>query len=103
MKIMIRLMPLFGQDPHHFGRNKDVDLTELTRREHPVHAIIKLGKESVETRSRAIACHASQDSGQQRSWFFKIVEMIAKLRGAKDYFMRVYPPPNNRRREKDLF
>src|SRR4030042_6757296 len=24
MKIMVRLMPIFGQDPHHFGRNKAI-------------------------------------------------------------------------------
>ncbi|MFH1485765.1 MAG: PIG-L family deacetylase, partial [Chloroflexota bacterium] len=28
LKMMVRLMPLFGQDPRHFGRNKDIDLTK---------------------------------------------------------------------------
>ena len=26
MKVMLKLMPLFRQDPHHFGRNRDIDL-----------------------------------------------------------------------------
>ncbi len=103
MKIMIRLMPLFGQDPHHFGRNKDVDLTKITGIEHPVHAIIKLGKESVEARNKAIACHASQSSGRQRAWLFRIIEMIEKIRGPRDYFVRVCPPPKSKRKERDLF
>ena len=103
MKTMIRLMPLFGQDPHHFGRNKDVDLTKMMGIEYPVHAIIHLGKEAVETRNKAIACHASQTGGGQRSWMFRIIELFSKLRGPRDYFTRDYPPPNSQRKEKDLF
>ena len=26
LRLAVRLMPLFGQDPRHFGRNKDVDI-----------------------------------------------------------------------------
>lgn len=103
MKIMVRLMPLFGQDPHHFGRNKDVDLTKMVGIEYPVHAVIHLSREAIETRIKAIACHASQSSGQGRPWLFRMVEMIGKIRGPRDYFFRVYPSPDGDIREKDLF
>ena len=104
MKLMVRLMPLFGQDPHHFGRNRDVDLTQITGTEYPVHAVIRPGKEAAITRSKAIACHASQSVGGQRhSWPFKIMEIGNRIRGPRDYFFRDYPPPGSRRKEKDLF
>lgn len=103
MKIMVRLMPLFGQDPHHYGRNKDVDLTRMMGIEYPVHAVIRLSREAVDTRSKAIACHASQSSGQRRPWLFRTFEMLSKLQGPRDCYFRVYPSPDGKRREKDLF
>lgn len=103
MKTIIRLMPLFGQDPHHFGRNRDVDLTKMTGNDYPVHAVIKHSKKAVETRSQAMACHESQTSGVQRVWPFKVMELLGSLRGSKDYFVRLYPTPDNKRKEKDLF
>ena len=103
MKVIIRLMPLFGQDPHHFGRNKDVDLTKMAEREYPVHAVVRLSKKAVELRNRAVACHASQSSGPGRPGFFRIMEMMSRFRRPRDYFVRMYPPPNRKRKEKDLF
>ena len=103
MRMMIRLMPLFGQDPHHFGRNGDVDLTKTTNVDHPIHAVIRLKKQAIEIRSRAIACHASQSSGRGRPGLFRILEIIEKIRGPRDNFMREYPPPIHQHREKDLF
>ncbi|MFC2014856.1 PIG-L family deacetylase, partial [Chloroflexota bacterium] len=106
MKIMVKLMPLFGQDPHHFGRNRDIDLTRTTSVNYPVHAIIRLKEESVEIRNKAAACHASQGmggGGRRRPGLFMMLQMIDKFRGPRDYFMREYPSPNGRRKEKDLF
>ncbi len=102
MKVMIALMPLFGQDPHHFGRNRDVDLTKISRISYPVNAVVHVNKKAVEQRAKAIACHASQSSGPRRGGLFRVLEIIEKLRGPRDHFMRAYPPPNSRR-EKDLF
>jgi LmbE family N-acetylglucosaminyl deacetylase len=102
IKMMVRLMPLFGQDPHHFGRNKDVDLTRMSGAEYPVHAVISLKKHSIMVRNKAVACHASQIGGRSRPLLFRILEIVDKVRGSKDYFMRDYPRPT-RRREKDLF
>lgn len=103
MRIIIRLMPLLGQDPHHFGRNRDVDLTRLTNVDYPVHAVIRLKKPAIEIRNRAVACHASQNGGRRRLSLFRILEIIGKIRGPRDSFMREYPPPVRQRLEEDLF
>lgn len=104
MRVMVKLMPLFGQDPHHFGRNGDVDLTKTTSVDYPIHAVIRLSKRAVETRNRAVACHASQSGGgRRRPGLFRMMELIGKIQGPRDSFMREYPPPLNGRREKDLF
>ncbi len=39
-KAMVRIMPLFGQDPTAFGRNKDINFVEIAQWEMPVHARI---------------------------------------------------------------
>jgi len=103
-RLMVRLMPLFGHDPHHFGRNKDIDLTRMTSIEYPINAIIRLPKQAVETRGRAAACHASQGGGRgPRVGPFLVIRLMEKLRGPRDYFMRAYPPPVGKHRERDLF
>ena len=40
LKVITRVMPLFGQDPTAIGRNKDINLVEISRWEKPVHAMI---------------------------------------------------------------
>ncbi|MFC2005469.1 PIG-L deacetylase family protein [Chloroflexota bacterium] len=103
MKMMVRLMPLFGQDPHHFGRNGDVDLTKINDVEYPIHAVIRLKKQAIEIRDKAVACHTSQSGGRRRSGLFRIIKIIEKIRGPRDCFIRAYPPPTIRCKEKDLF
>ena len=103
MKIMVKLMPLFGQDPHHFGRNKDIDLARRLAAEYPVNAVIRLKKPSVMVRNKAAACHASQGGGRFGGGPFRLLRIIDRLKGPRDYFMRGYPSPNGRRQEKDLF
>ena len=100
-RLMVKLMALFGQDLHHFGRNRDIDITKTMDVEYPFHAVIRPTKQAREIRVRAAACHASQGGGQPRRGplLFRINEMF---RRQQDYFMREYPPPT-RRREKDLF
>ena len=65
MRVMIKLMPLFGRDPRHFGRNGDVDLTRMTGEEAPIHAIVRLNKQAVEARRKAVASHPSQSTGRE--------------------------------------
>ena len=103
MKVMVKIMPLFGQNPHQAGRNKDIDLTRMLDTNYPVHAIIRLHKQSLQIRNKAAACHASQGGGRPRQGPFRVFQIIEKLRGQRDYFMRDYPPPPNQRPERDLF
>jgi N-acetyl-1-D-myo-inositol-2-amino-2-deoxy-alpha-D-glucopyranoside deacetylase len=100
-RLMIKLMPLFGEDPHHFGRNRDVDITKAMDAKYPIHAVVRPTKQAREIRVRAAACHASQGGGQPRRvpLLFRINEMF---RRQQDYFMREYPPPTTHV-EKDLF
>lgn len=101
LKIAVRLMPLFGQDPRHFGRNKDIDILDLVESgDFPVHTRIRY--RGVETnRETASACHASQlPGGPPRRGVFA---WISRLVPATDPFMRAYPPAEEGLREKDLF
>jgi LmbE family N-acetylglucosaminyl deacetylase len=101
MRLMVKLMPLFGQNPRHFGRNKDIDLTKTIGVEYSFHAVVRPTKQASEIRVRAAACHVSQGGGQRHRGplLFRINEMF---RRQQDYFMREYPPPT-RHLEKDLF
>jgi LmbE family N-acetylglucosaminyl deacetylase len=110
MKMMIKLMPLFGQNPHKFGRNKDIDLTNIVNAEYPIHAFVRLSKKALEVRNKAAACHASQGGGRPPGRGFglfgfvnSLFRVANRIFGYKDYFMRAYPSPDGRRRESDLF
>jgi N-acetyl-1-D-myo-inositol-2-amino-2-deoxy-alpha-D-glucopyranoside deacetylase len=103
MRMAVRLMPLFGLDPRHAGRNRDIDFTKTMGVDYPVHAIVRHKKESVLIRNKAAACHSSQGGGMPARWGpFRIIRFIDRFRGPRDYFMREYPPPG-KKREKDLF
>jgi len=99
MKLLVRLMPLFGKNPRKWGRNEDIDLLALASEDFPVHAVINykdVGKLKVE----ASACHASQGgAGLSRG----LSSWLMRLRAEKDNFMRAYPAPKRGQREKDLF
>jgi LmbE family N-acetylglucosaminyl deacetylase len=103
MKIAVRLMPLLGQNPRKFGRNKDIDLTKMLDVKYPVHALVRLKTDSLAIRDGASACHASQGGGRPRPGPFRIFRLIESLRGQRDYFMRDYPPVTSKHLEKDLF
>jgi LmbE family N-acetylglucosaminyl deacetylase len=103
MKLAIHLMPLFGQDPKHFGRNKDIDFTKIIGVDFPVNTVIRLSKKAVKMRDDASSCHASQLGGRRsRSFIFRILGFIESLRGPRDHFIRAYPPPSAKR-EFDLY
>jgi LmbE family N-acetylglucosaminyl deacetylase len=98
-KYLVKMMPLFGLDPTQFGKNKDIDLTQVINREYPTHALISY--RSVEKqRDQAAACHASQGGPRTTN---PILRMMNHLFGKKDSYMRAYPPPIKGQVEKDLF
>jgi N-acetyl-1-D-myo-inositol-2-amino-2-deoxy-alpha-D-glucopyranoside deacetylase len=102
LKLAVKLMPLFGQDPHRFGRNKDIDLTKMIGENYPVNAVVRHTKRSLIMRNQASACHASQGGAGPRKGPFRLLRLWEKFSGARDYFMREYPAPT-KKREKDLF
>jgi hypothetical protein len=99
LKFMVRMLKFLGRDPHHFGKNKDIDLAALVETEYPVHAVIRLNKTAIKARDEAAACHISQSGGSPRRG---IMGVVSWLFGQKDSFTRMYPPPG-KNKEKDLF
>jgi N-acetyl-1-D-myo-inositol-2-amino-2-deoxy-alpha-D-glucopyranoside deacetylase len=95
----VRLMPLFGKDPHHFGLNGDIDLVSLAAADFPVHARINY-KEVLELKEAASACHASQGSMGASSGLMRFA--FRRVSGV-DQFMRAFPPPEPGHKERDLF
>ncbi len=100
MRLMLRLMPLFGQDPHRMGQNRDVDLGGIAAVEYPVHAAIKLNRQAIETRKKAIACHFSQIGGKRRLSLRSVIEIFGRH---SEFYMRAYPEVKGKCNEKDLF
>ena len=101
LKVAIKLLPLFGQNPHRFGRDKNIDITSMVKEEFPVHAAIPITRESVRIRSKAESCYRSQIGGGRRGMV--LLRLANKLFGRRDLYMRAYPPVNGRQREIDLF
>jgi len=88
LRLMVRLMPLFGKDPTKFGRNEDVNLKELAEVDFPVHVRLNITPVA-KIKREASRQHASQDGAQmRRGW----MGLIAKALGEHEEFMRAYPP-----------
>ncbi len=100
LKVTIKLMRFFGQDPHHFGQNKDVDLASVAEANFPIHAVIRPTKAAVRIRNEAMLCYTSQrGSGPPRR---NLLFLFRRFLGQRESFMRAYPPVNGGR-EHDLF
>jgi N-acetyl-1-D-myo-inositol-2-amino-2-deoxy-alpha-D-glucopyranoside deacetylase/mycothiol S-conjugate amidase len=94
MKIAVKLMPLFGQDPHKFGRNHDIDFTEMVETEFPIHARIQINKRFAAIRTEASSCYRSQlGGGPPRRGFFRFFSIFSVN---QDCYMRAYPEAKGR-------
>jgi LmbE family N-acetylglucosaminyl deacetylase len=94
----VRLLPLFGKDPHHWGRNGDVDLASLAVEDFPVHAMVDISAVQ-ELKTEASLCHESQGgSGMVRG----LMGWLGRIGGSREAFMRAYPEPDRKVHEKDL-
>ena len=99
LKWAARLMPLWGKDPRKWGRNEDIDLTDLLV-DFPIHVKVNI-KPVMDIKREASAQHASQGGGLSRvrglfgfmNWLF----------GGEENYMQVYPPANGSVRKRDLF
>ena len=100
LKWAVRLMPLLGQDPRHFGRNKDIDILDLAQSgDFPIHARINY-RAVMSERDAAAACHSSQTAGGPTRGPMRWARWLV---GTYDYYMRAYPEAPKRLREMDLF
>lgn len=101
LRRMVSLMRLTGRDPTKLGRNKDIDLTLLTRdADTPPHVTINY-RSVQERKDRADACHASQEGG--RFSRFSLLDFVTRLLGRSDSFTRAHPPVGDDFRATDLF
>ena len=103
IRFNIRLLRMLGKDPSKYGKNQDIDLTQLAEDDFPVHVRISYGPHNT-AKLAASACHASQGGmGLTRG----PMRLIAWLLGrrAEDQFMQAYPPPgeNQASQKDDLF
>ncbi len=99
LRMAVRVMPIFGQDPHRFGRNKDIDIASFAVEDFPIHAVIdysRVAKERVE----AARCHASQGGTAMSSG---LQGWIMRLGRSRELFMQAYPEPVDGKKVKDLF
>ena len=93
-----RVLPWIGQDPRHFGKNRDIDITALAEMDFPVHAKIDI-RPVLEVKQKASACHSSQGGGAMagfQRWFSRLV-------GGAETYMRAHPLPPPAQTERDLF
>jgi LmbE family N-acetylglucosaminyl deacetylase len=101
LRLAVRLLPLFGRDPRHFGRNRDIDITSLVADGNfPTHARVDYRRVQ-EIKNEASLCHTSQlDGPSLRSGPMRWTRYLF---GSHDHFMRAEPPVLNSTVEKDLF
>jgi LmbE family N-acetylglucosaminyl deacetylase len=100
IRFNVRLLKLLGKDPAKYGRNQDIDLTQMAV-EFPIHARINYSNEK-EKKADASSCHASQLGGGLTRG---LIRVLARLMGAgiDDQFMQAYPEPESDKVLSDLF
>ena len=101
LKWAIRLMPFFGKDPRKWGRNGDIDLTDLIAG-FPIHVKVNI-KLVAELKRIASAQHASQGGGVTTTRL-SLFGFMNWLFGGVETYMQAYPPVNgNFTQKQDLF
>ncbi len=100
LKFAVKVLPLFGKDPHKFGSNGDIDLVLIAEVNFPTHARIDF-RSVLKKKEQAGACHASQGGGRMGGG---IITLLMRLFSGYDTFMRAYPPVEDGEKvAKDLF
>ena len=102
VKPVLALLRLAGRDPRKWGRNEDIDLTEVFKTRFPIDAKVNY-KSVAAIKAEAISCHASQLDPDASSQGL-VGALLRLLRsGTVETFMRSDPPVTNGRVEQDLF
>jgi len=99
LRLAVRVMPLFGQNPRKFGHNGDIDMQSIAEVDFPTHAKIDI-RTVQHIKAAASACHASQGGvGMRRG----VMGLFIKLFGEYEEYMQAYPQiPKNWKVAKDL-
>jgi LmbE family N-acetylglucosaminyl deacetylase len=88
LRLATRLMPLFGHDPHKWGRNGDVDLASIVNVDFPTHARVDI-RPVAEIKAQAGACHESQGGITMRRG---LMGFAFRLMDGHEQYMQAYPP-----------
>ncbi len=100
VQVAMLMMRLRGMDPTKAGRNKDIDLSKIGVDPKLITTTIDY-RRYWETKRLASFQHGSQGGGT--SFGRMLPQVIQKQLFGRETFMRAYPPPSPRLREKDLF
>lgn len=100
VKMAVRIMQLTGKNPREMGRNKDIDLVEISGWETPVHARVDVAA-YLGRKEAASQAHASQYSGGP-GFFRMIPEFLRARMLGTESFTRAFPAPPPVT-EQDLF
>ncbi len=87
---LVRLLPLFGGDPEHAGRNHDINLRAAAERQLPVTTVIDIAR-VYDAKERATACHVSQAPGRRSMWG-RMPRWLIRRQQARETFYRASPP-----------
>ncbi|NIS80371.1 MAG: GlcNAc-PI de-N-acetylase [Anaerolineales bacterium] len=98
MRLLVRLMPLFGQNPREFGQNRDIDLVAIASHAFPIHVSVDIRKVA-DIKERASACHSSQSAPSGGG----ILRLLFRRFAEFENYMRAYPPAPNKLKEHNLF
>ena len=67
MRWIVCFYGLIGRDPHHLGKNKDIDLQSIVDVDFPIDAVIDYRK-VVSIRDQAAACQCQPRRGVAYTW-----------------------------------
>jgi LmbE family N-acetylglucosaminyl deacetylase len=89
IRLFVKLMPLFGQDPTAMGRNKDINWVEIAEWETPITTVID-SRKYYQLRLAASRAHATQFGGGP-GWMRMMPKFIRRRRLGFDSYMRAFP------------
>ena len=98
VKLVVKILPLFGQDPAAMGQNKDINFKRLVDVQQAVTTRIHIASSS-EASLQASRCYASQLSGGHS----RFLDLVRKWIYRFDLYTRVVPPFEGDQVERDLF
>ncbi len=97
VRLFVKVLPLFGQNPEAFGRNNDVNIRRIAEVDQAVTTRIGI-RSYLAVSQKAAQCHASQTGGSS-SWALDLMGRLVRF----DTFSRVVPPFERGGVERDLF